>query len=152
MTQNSLTVYVRLASCRQQAKYSKKVILKIVRKHIGEKALPNASQLGFRAHHSTTLQCMRLKDHVILNFNNKIPTAAVFLDIEEAFDITWHFGLLYTLSKLEFSTTLIKLISFFLSQCEFSVSVEGEMSTLRQGKYEQGCLKVLSCPQLCTCL
>jgi hypothetical protein len=32
---------------------------------------------------------------------------------------------------LEFSTSLIKLISSFLSQCKFSVSVDGEMSTPR---------------------
>jgi hypothetical protein len=54
--------------------------------------------------------------------------AAVFFDIEKAFDNTWHSGLLYTLSKLEFSTSLIKLIGSFLSQRKFRVSVEGEMS------------------------
>jgi hypothetical protein len=41
-------------------------------------------------------------------------TAAVFLDIEKAFDTTWHPGLLYKLSKLQFSKNLIKLISSFL--------------------------------------
>jgi hypothetical protein len=40
--------------------------------------------------------------------------------------------LLYKLSKLEFSTSLIKLISSFLSQCKFIISVEGEMSTPRE--------------------
>jgi hypothetical protein len=33
-------------------------------------------------------------DHVALNFNNKMSTAAVILDIEEAFDSTWHSDLL----------------------------------------------------------
>jgi hypothetical protein len=37
-------------------------------------------------------------------------TAAVFLDIEKAFDTTWHSGLLYKLSKLEFSNSLIESI------------------------------------------
>jgi retron-type reverse transcriptase len=58
--------------------------------------------------------------------------AAVFLDIENAFDTTWHSGLLYKLSKLEFSASLIKLISSFLSQGKFRVSVEGKMSTPRE--------------------
>jgi hypothetical protein len=75
---------------------------------------------------------MRLTDHVTLNFNNNTSTAAVFLDIEKAFDKTWHPGLLYKLSKLEFSINLIKLISSFLSQRKFRVSVEGEMSTPRE--------------------
>jgi retron-type reverse transcriptase len=74
---------------------------------------------------------MGLTDHVTLNFNNKISTAAVFLNIEKAFDTTWHSGLLYKLPKLEFSTSLIKLIGSFLSQRKFRVSVEGEMSTPR---------------------
>jgi hypothetical protein len=46
-----------------------------------------------------------------LNFNNKISTAALFLDIEKVIDTTWHPGLLYELSKLKFSTSLIKVIS-----------------------------------------
>jgi hypothetical protein len=112
-------------------KVLEKVILQIVQKHIGEQNLLNTSESGFRARHSTTLQCMRLADHVTLNFNNDMSIAAVFLDIEKAFDTTWHPGLLYKLSKLNSSTILIKLISSFLSQRKFRVSVEGEMSTPR---------------------
>jgi hypothetical protein len=61
-----------------------------------------------------------------------MSTAAVFLDIEKAFDTTWHSGFLYKLSKLEFSTSLIKLISSFISQRKLSVSIEGDMSTTRE--------------------
>jgi hypothetical protein len=57
-----------------------------------------------------------------LKFN--MSTAAVFLDIEEAFDKTWHLGLLYKLSELKFSISLITHISFFLSQRKFRVSVK----------------------------
>jgi hypothetical protein len=63
---------------------------------------------------------MRLTHHVTLHFNNKMPRTAVYLDIEKAFDTTWHPGLIYKLYKLEFSTSLIKLISAFLSQRKFS--------------------------------
>jgi hypothetical protein len=113
------------------SKLFEKVILKLVQKHIEESGLLNASQFGFRERQSTTLQCMRLTDHVTLNFNNKMSTAAVFFDIEKAFDTTWHSGLLYKLSKFEFSTNLIKLLGSFLSQRNFRVSVEGETSTAR---------------------
>jgi hypothetical protein len=108
-------------------KLFEKVILKLLQKHIDERGLLNASQFGFRARHSTTLQCMRLADHVTLNLNNKMSTPAVFLDIEKAFDTTWHSGLLYKLSKLEFSNSLTKLIGSFRSQRKFRVSVEGEI-------------------------
>jgi hypothetical protein len=53
------------------------------------------------ADHSKTLQCsMRLADHGTLSFNNNMSTVAVFLDIEKAFDTTWHSGLPYKLSEL----------------------------------------------------
>jgi hypothetical protein len=71
-------------------------------------------------------------DHVTLNFNNKMSTAAMFLDIEKASDTTRHSGLLYMLSKFEFPTRLIQLISSFLSKRKLRVSVEGEMSTPRE--------------------
>jgi hypothetical protein len=74
---------------------------------------------------------MRLADHVTLLFNNKISMAAVSLDIEKAFDTTWHRGLLYKLTKIEFSTSVIKFISSFLTERKFRVSVEGEISTPR---------------------
>jgi hypothetical protein len=112
-------------------KLFEKVILKILQKRIDERGLLNAGQFGYRARHSTTLKCMRLPDHVTFNFNNKMSTAAGFLGNEKAFDTTWHSGLLYKLSKLEISTSLIQLIGSFLSQREFRVSVEGEMSTPR---------------------
>jgi hypothetical protein len=116
-------------------KLFEKVIIQIVQRHTGKKGLLNAGQFGFRALHSTTLQCMRLMDHVTLNFNNmstaavfldiekafdttlnfnNMSTAAVFLDIEKAFDTTWHYGLLHKLSKMNFPASLIKLISSFL--------------------------------------
>jgi hypothetical protein len=112
-------------------KLFEKVVPKIVQWYIEEKGLLNASQFGFHAHHSATLQCMRLTDHVTLNFNNNMPTAAVFLDIEKAFNKMWRLGLLYKLSELKFSISLIKLINSFLSPRKFRVSVEGELSVPR---------------------
>jgi hypothetical protein len=100
-TLNSLKIYVRLAS--STGKVFEKVILNILKRHIGERNLLNASQFGFRARHSTTLQCMRLADHVTLHFNSNMSTAAVFFDIEKTFDTTWQPGLLYKLSKLQFT-------------------------------------------------
>jgi hypothetical protein len=127
-------------------KLFEKVILKMAQRHVEERGLVNASQFGFRDRHSTTMQCMRLTDDVTLNFNNYMSAVAIFLGIKKAFDNTWHPGFLYKLSKLEFSTSLIKLISSFLSQ---RVSVDGEMPTPRemQGRVLQG--SVLS-PTLCS--
>jgi hypothetical protein len=119
-----------------------KFILKIVQRHTEEKGVLKASQFGFRARHNTTLQCKRLTDHVTLNLNNNMFTTAVLLDIEKAFDKTWHLGVLYKLLELKFLTSLIKLINSFLSRRKFRVSVEGELSSPRdiQAGVPQGCV------------
>jgi hypothetical protein len=92
---------------------------------------------------------MRLAVRVTLNFNNNMSTAAVFLDIEKAFDTTWHSGLLHELPELEFSTSLIKLIAYFLTDRKFNVLVEGEYSTQIK-KWWQELLRVPSLPQYFT--
>jgi hypothetical protein len=74
---------------------------------------------------------MNLADHATLIFNNKMCTAAVFLDIEKAFDTTWHTGLLYMFAKIEFSVNLIGWISSFLTHRKFRVSIEGDLSAPR---------------------
>jgi hypothetical protein len=94
-------------------KLFKKIILKILPKHIEERDLLNASQFGFCGCHNMALQCMRLTDHVTLIFNNKLSTTVVFLDIGKAFDTTWYSGLLYKLSKLNILTSFVKLIGSF---------------------------------------
>jgi len=62
---------------------------------------------------------MRLTDHVTWNFNIIMFTAAIFLDIQKAFDTTWHPGLLHKISELHISSSLIKLVSSFLSNRKF---------------------------------
>jgi hypothetical protein len=86
-------------------------------------------------------------DQVTLNFNNNMSTTAVFLDIEKAFDITWHLGLLYKLSTLQFSISLVNLLAFSLlrENSEF----QSKVNYLRQGIHKQGFHKVLSCPAHC---
>jgi hypothetical protein len=72
-----------------------------------------------------------MADRITLNFNNKMSTAAVFLDIEKAFDKIWHSGLLYKWSELAFSTSPIKLVASFLTNRKLKVLVEDEFSTPR---------------------
>jgi hypothetical protein len=93
-------IYVRSASCPLRANYLISRFKGNPKTHWGN--LLTASQFVFRACHSTRLQCVRLADHVTLNFNNNMSTVAVFLDIEKAFDTTWHSGLLHKLPELEF--------------------------------------------------
>jgi hypothetical protein len=101
-----------------QATVLEKVILKIVQRHTEDRGLLNASQFGFRARHSTTLQCMMLTHQATLNSNN-FSGCGIF-----GYTI-WRLGLLYIISKQKFSISLFKHISSFLAKEKFSVMVEG---------------------------
>jgi hypothetical protein len=79
-----------------------------------------------------TLQCIRLAGHITLNLKNNMSRVAVFSYIEKAFDRTWHSGLLYKLSEIQFSTSVIKLIDSFLTDRKFKFSLEGEFSVPRK--------------------
>jgi hypothetical protein len=59
-------------------KLFEEVILKIVRRHVGERCMTNVSQFGILACHRT--------DFVTLNFDNNMSTTTVFLDNEKAFE------------------------------------------------------------------
>jgi hypothetical protein len=72
---------------------------------------------------------MRFMNYAALNFNNSMFTVALFLDIKKAFDTAWHPGFSYKLSQFQFSASISRLISPFLSDRKFRVSVEAEMST-----------------------
>jgi hypothetical protein len=74
-------MYVRLAFCPLWAKYLKRLI-KAIQRHAEGRDLLSSSQFGFHPHHSTPLQCMRLTDHITLNFNS-MSTAVVFLDTDK---------------------------------------------------------------------
>jgi hypothetical protein len=86
---------------------------------------------------------MKIADHVTLNCNNNEATAVIFLDIEKYLDTTWHLGLLYKLSKLHFSISLMKLIAlFFLIE---NAESRSKVKCLRQGTYNQGFHNVPYC-------
>jgi hypothetical protein len=122
-------VYVLFASCPQQAssmirffqKYSKGMKTEVCLMQASLVSVPNT-----------------VRHFNVWGLQTRLPYISTtrlrlryFLDIENAFDTTWHLELLHTLPKLNFSISLIKLISSFLSQRKFRVSVEAVMSAPR---------------------
>jgi hypothetical protein len=81
----SLRIKWDSAACYKD-KFTFFIILKIVQTHIEERGMLNGNQCGFRARYRTSLQCVRHTDHLFLNFNSNMYTAAVFLDTEKVFD------------------------------------------------------------------
>ena len=69
------------------------------------------TQFGFVPHRSTTLQLLRITNYVQAGFNQFEHTAAVFLDIEKAYDTIWNPGLIYKLIHHEFPDVYIHVLT-----------------------------------------
>jgi len=77
--------------------------------------LLNKFQSGFRKHQYTTDQILRLADEAHQAMHTKQSTLAIMLDLEKAFDLVWHRGLLYTMEKLGLKGNILQFVADFLS-------------------------------------
>lgn len=74
---------------------------------------------------------VKLTDQLALNANNGEKTAAIFLDVEQAFDRVWRDGLIYKLHQLNIPTQLLKIILSFLNERFFQVRFGSSLATTR---------------------
>lgn len=66
------------------SKVFEKILLRKLTSAIGHKIMPE--QFAFRAQHSITLQLPKLTNQLCDHTNNPEKSAAIFLDVEKAFD------------------------------------------------------------------
>ncbi|PSN42154.1 RNA-directed DNA polymerase from mobile element jockey [Blattella germanica] len=111
------------------SKIYERLLLKEVKDHITTHRIIPLTQFGFTPDHNTTLQLSRLIDTITTSFSNTAYTLGVFLDIEKAFDKTWHEGLIYKLIKYDFPSQLVKIIACFLNNRKFRVNHNGGESS-----------------------
>ena len=76
----------------------------------------NEEQAGFRAHKSTLDKIFQLTQTAMHAKNMKHFSAAIFMDVEKAFDKVWHDGLILTLINLGVPTIFVRYIKSFISQ------------------------------------
>lgn len=88
-------------------------------------------QFGFRQHHSTDHQVLRVVEYATEGFNRKQSTGAIFLDVSKAFDKVWHEGLLYKIAHANIPIGLCRLTASFLKQRRFRIKLDQTKSTLR---------------------
>ncbi|GFX36948.1 RNA-directed DNA polymerase from mobile element jockey [Trichonephila clavipes] len=112
-------------------KVAEKIILNRLYHHVEENNILIPEQHGFRPDLSTTHQLLRVVETIKSGFKNKKSTGAVFLDIQKAFDRVWREGLIFKLIKYDFPPPLIKLISSYLTDRNFSVRINDTYSSHR---------------------
>lgn len=86
-------------------------------------------QFGFREKHSTVQQCHRLVNEIKVSLEEKKMCAAVFLDIQQAFDKVWHEGLLYKL-KTHLPDQLYLLLKSYMQDRHFQVKIDDTVSAI----------------------
>lgn len=65
------------------------------------------------------------------DFDSRMDTGAVFLDVAKAFDKVWHQGLVYKMYKTGFKMHIIKLIASYLNNRKFQVKLLDTLSAER---------------------
>jgi hypothetical protein len=91
--------------------------------HLDDNNVIPPYQHGFRRELSTSLQLTRVVEKVRRNFNHKIDTGMLSLDINQAFDKVHHKALLLKLIKIGTPIYLTKLLQSYLLGRTFHVAI-----------------------------
>lgn len=113
------------------SKLLEKVIQRRLQADIDEGNKIPAFQFGFKKHHSTTQQLLRLTEAIVKGFEEKSHTVIAFLDAAQAFDKVWHNGLLYKLKSKNFPTYIYNIIQSFINNRTFQVKINNSKSSYR---------------------
>jgi endonuclease/exonuclease/phosphatase (EEP) superfamily protein YafD len=96
------------------SKLFEKVLLDRIRTWAeGNKLVPR-EQSGFRTNCLLPTRVLSIFQEVQNNLAANVPTLAIYVDYEKAFDLVWHSGLLVKLSRLGMPTSLLKIIHSWL--------------------------------------
>lgn len=104
------------------------IILNRIKAHEIENKQIIPEQFGFRNHHSTTQQLIRITNDISEGFNKNQSTVMAMLDIEKAFDTVWHKALLHKLDNYGLPNYLLLLINSYLTNRTFQVKINSTLS------------------------
>ena len=85
-------------------------------------------QSAYRTGRNTTDNLLTLMQTVQKNYRMGLVSAAVFLDVEKAFDAVWHEGLMFKLISLHLPTEMIRWIYNYLKGRKITVSYQHALS------------------------
>lgn len=113
------------------SKIFERMILNRIMEHLKQNDIILNEQFGFRKGHSSNHQLKRISHFIRDSLSMKRSTGMLTFDIEKAFDSVWHKAMVHKLFKLKVPLYLVKMISSFLSNRSFFVSINGTNSSIR---------------------
>ncbi|GFX88630.1 RNA-directed DNA polymerase from mobile element jockey [Trichonephila clavipes] len=114
------------------SKLAEKVILARLNDHLEREKILILEQHAFRPRLSTSHQILRIVEFMKEGNNKDECTAAVFLDIQKAFDRVWHTGLLFKLITYKIPRPLIFLLKSYISDRSFTVNINRTYSQFKK--------------------
>ena len=105
--------------------------------HLDSHHIISNNQSRFRKNRSTTDQIVLLETDIRKAQAQKQTLAAIFLDLEKAFDLMWHDSVLYKLKTFGISGKIYAFIKSFLHNRKIKVRVRDELST--EKTLQNGC-------------
>ncbi|RZC42429.1 RVT 1 domain containing protein [Asbolus verrucosus] len=118
------------------AKVTEKIIHNRLEKILRAKNIKLDTQFGFKKHHNTVQQLIRIVNDISINFNKDNNTVMTLYDIEKAFDKVWVEGLIYKMIKYGIEPNFIKLIYSYLTDRKIIVQVGNSQSKARRTERE----------------
>ena len=97
-------------------------------RYLESKDIINPLQSGFRKGRSTLDQLARLQHDVLYAKNRGRSVVAIFLDLEAAFDLAWHSGILYKLKNCGITGRCFQYVRAFLLDRKIRVKVGDTLS------------------------
>lgn len=118
---------ISLLSCL--GKLLERIVSRRLEKHLESKNLLQAYLFGFRSYKGVEDVVFTLKLLVQDALNARKSCGVVYVDLKGAFDRVWRQGLIYKMSKLGISGSVLRWISSYLEDRENMVSIHGTLST-----------------------
>lgn len=114
------------------SKIFERLILNRINRHLEISNVIPHEQFGFKVGHSTNHQLCRITQAIKNGFANGKSTGMVMLDVEKAYDSVWQDGVIYKLTKANFPQYLVKLLTSYLANRTFQVTVNGSRSAIHR--------------------
>ena len=122
------TSYRPISPISSIMKLFERVIKQRLRSHLEHIGFINKHQSGFRTAKSTDDHLFRLSQSIMESFNRGEHVVAAFLDVKQAFDNVWHYGLRYKIFQLDLPTKMTRWLSDFLVGRLIQVNVNNFLS------------------------